>query len=291
MAIIHPDKLAIEDYHKAAWLTHSKLQTFDRGGPRLYYLAHVQQLWPARPDTDALRFGKAIEMLAFHPDQFDAHYTLKPKDLHLGEGARARTKAWHAEHANHVILDETELPIMREMVAALRENETAMALLEACDEQLTYSSTWDASNGMRLDVASRMDFSSAKGCAVTGYAPFLLDLKTTDRLLRFRSGNVIADYGYHSQMALGQWCMGQNLPNLPTPRGLQVVIEKQLPHRCEIFELDERSLDVGFAWNTHQVELIATHHAANAWPRVNNEIQKVGIPAYAARIWSDEIPE
>ena len=291
MAIIPPEKLAIEDYHKAAWLTHSKLQTFDRGGPRLYYLAHVQQLWPARPDSDALRFGKAIEMLAFHPKQFDATYTLKPKDLHLGKGARERSKQWHEEHANHEILDESEVAKMHEMVAALQENEAAMALLEACSEQVTYSTTWQANNGMRLDVASRMDFSSVKGCAVTGFAPFLADLKSTDRIVRFRSGNVAADYGYHSQMALGQWCMEQNLPDLPPPRGIQIVIEKQLPHRCEIFEFDAEALDVGFAWCTQQVDLIATHHAANAWPRVNTAIQTLSIPRWQARQWEELPPE
>lgn len=281
--IIPEAKLDIDTYQAAEWLNHSKLQTFARGGPRLFYLAHQQRSFPSRPDTAALIFGKQFEDLAFRPDVFGRRCVVKPEGKQA-DGRTVEGKAWNAAHAHmreEDILHPKTLSHMQEMAAALKENTTAMDLIAACEAQTTYSAPWSTHGLGDLEVASRLDFSCRAGCAESGFVPFQLDLKTTDKLEKFRSGQAVLDYGYHSQGGLGQYCMQQNLSQAAVPRHFLVVVEKPLPHRCEIFEVSGIALDIGFRWCAEQIERIAFHKRSGEWPRVSLEIQEIGIPGWA----------
>lgn len=279
------EQVTIEQYHdERDWLTHSRLKTYANGGPRLYQMAHVQRMWK-RKETPALKFGKAFETLAFEPRLFDATYICKPAGKE-GDGRTKEGKAWNEANAHRLafVLDPDELAIMRNMVEALNENETALELLKSCRPQQTYSAEWCKG----IEIASRADFDS-DGCAASGFAPFSLDLKTTDDITDWRSGKAIFNYGYHSQGGLAQWCMQKNGVQNPLARVLWLVIEKSAAHRCEIFEADGPAVDIGFRWCAEQIDAIAGYTAAGVFPRVNNEIQTIGLPAWVSREWQTQI--
>jgi hypothetical protein len=288
MAII-PD-LPMSEYLASTNVGNHQLKDFSVS-PKLYfdkYVAH-RALVDVDDDEDddvpdpaakakearARVLGIAFEMFMDDSRLFDKTYVQQP--LVQPDGAAFKTtkvygKAWLAEQkaAGKIPLKSTELFMFREMKAAFQENEEAVELLAQCDQQVTMTCHWPPAdqsnpNDPRVTLQSRPDYVSLKGCALSGFRPFTVDLKTVDHMERMYSRRVIVEYGYDKQAEIARTCMREN--GYPDSVHYILACEKSSPNRCVVFELEEDFLDACSDWVFNNCLDLAHCLEANEWPR------------------------
>ncbi len=276
MPIIPASELDITSYHSAQYLSTHKLKDFASKGPRYYAARHVTNKYPKAPDTEALVFGRCFEDLVYGLPITDS-FIMKPEGMSF---ATKEGKAWRAEAeaTGKAIVAADDFEAMQMMRESLLENETAMAMIRACEKQTTFRCEYEGTPGLQ----SRPDWDSASGCLESGYAPFTLDLKSTQTLQKITSGRGIVEYLYHAQAAICQYTARKNQRDV---RCYLLAVEKVMPYRAQVVEVTPDWLAVGWQWCERQLEKLAKHYATNEWPRVTQEMVELPpVPEWATRV-------
>jgi hypothetical protein len=272
MAIIPASQLDVETYHNGPEVSHSKLLDFARKGPRYYAARYVTRKTPRPAPSDAFVFGQAFEDLVYGLP-IGERYAIKPEGMSF---AKVDGKAWKiaAEASGKPIITHDDAEAMDAMRESIRENETAMRMIEACAAQTSFTALYAGTPG----IQARPDWWSSTGLAESGFRPFTLDLKSTIGLAKLASGRGVADYGYHCQAAMAAECAIRN--GVEPPACFLLACEKVAPYRCQVVEITPEWLAVGWTWCERQLEKLAAHYESRAWPRVTSEI--VALPPVPA---------
>lgn len=263
------DDCDIEAYHASNVLSHSKLKDFADLGPKGFYLRHVKRADP-RPDTKALRAGRAFETYFFERAEFEAWFAVKP-EAHNGRTNKGKDWVTEQEMSGKTILDRDDFAAFEHMSAAIRECASAMALLEQGFYQPTYRVKWAGTPGLQ----SRPDWCNEEGCARSDFRPYTLDFKTTRNLNDITTGRGVVKYGYHTQAAVAR-----TAAEIPDCVSYLLVAEKAFPCRVVVVELDRMFVNIGEDWTYRTMTQIAEHYSADHWPLTTEDSVVVGPPAY-----------
>jgi len=236
-----------EQYHRSGAWGSTLISTFLKSPD----LAHriITRLWRP-PETAAMRFGRLFHHRMDPTFAFDRHYR-------LGPDADKRTKVWLAAEAeakeSGVTLvsvdDHARIEAMRASVLA---NPVAAGLLTGAEHEV----------GLRM-TAPQGGFKVQCRADVLHRWNHLADLKTTADVDDF--AHSVANYGYHRQAAFYRWlvshaCGGELLPFS------FIVIEKEAPlYRCQVIDLDEEYLAIGWQEVANALEEIGRRSVTGDW--------------------------
>ena len=187
-----------EQYHSNDAISHSKLELFRRR-PISYYRRFVGKTL-ARPEaTEAFRIGSAAHCAVLEPDTFYARYAMRPEGIdRRTKDGKAAFAQFEAENAGKVVIGSDELGDVREMAAAVAHHPLASQLLAAGKPELT----WRVEPKGSLALQCRTDWFNPTGCELSGWRPYVADLKTVESLDSdaFRNfERACFSFGYHRQ--------------------------------------------------------------------------------------------
>lgn len=267
---------SIDAYHRDERLSCSKLKTFAQVGAYGFHARHIARTSPPEVDSDALIFGQIFEDIC-QGRGFNANGKLVVKPAGMIFNTKDN-RAWRDEHlaAGRSIVTEAEIDSAMAMRAALETNETAVEMIRSSLMQATLRSDFEGTPGLQ----SRPDYISAEGCLASGYAPMTVDLKSCRSLADLSVGRCpgISSLRYDAQAAIVRECWG-----IRGSRHYLLACEKTYPYRCQVVEVTDAWLDVGWRWSYRQLTRLARHYASGLWPRVDAEL--VTLPAPPA--WAD----
>lgn len=264
---------SIDDYHAHPAVSSSGLHDFVTRGPRFFAARYVTNRRREPNQTEAMLFGQAFEDMLQRPREWSSLYAVKPAGMKF---STKEGKAWK-ESCKLPVLAEEDVEKMREMVESIEENETALALMRASEQQVTLrSDSWSPIPGLQ----SRPDYFSSDGCLESGFQPFTLDLKSTIILNKLTSGRGVIQHGYHRQAAIARELMPTSLS-----RHFLLAVEKCTPHRCQVIEVGCDWLDAGWRWCEAALARLAKCYETGEWPRVEQEMVSLpDCPPWAAEV-------
>jgi hypothetical protein len=219
------------------------------------------------PPSEALVFGQAFEDLVYGLPIHD-RYAVKPEGMSF---ATKDGKAWKAdaEASGKPIISRDDYDAMVAMRDSLRENGTAMRMIEMCCKQTTFRCDYPGTPGLQ----SRPDWDSTEGCLDSGYQPFTLDLKSTISLAKLTSGRGVHEHGYHAQAAIAAETIARH--GLARPASFLLAVEKSAPYRSQVIEVTDEWIQLGWGWCERQLERLAGHYASGDWPRTDREVVRL----------------
>ncbi len=299
--------MPLAEYHANSNASHSSLRDFAIS-PKLYETKHLKPGLAALLEDDddesvkdavkaskALVFGQAFETYLTDMPAFDKLYIQKPSQGKQANFSTTPGKEWRdaAIAQGKIILTVKEFTQLREMRESFLENEDAVELLENCEQQVTLTCQWpDGEIWAGADfqgkgdlvprgvvLQSRPDFFSAKGCALSEWRPYSVDLKTVDHMERFYSVRAPLDYGYHRQAEIVRICMREN--GLAPSVHFLLASEKSSPNRTELFEVEDELLDAASSWVFNNCSDLAEAKRTGHFPRAREQgVKRMARPAW-----------
>lgn len=259
--------IPIAEYLASPNVSHSKLRTFEQGGPRLYHDRYLSKT-SEREETSALVFGQAFETLLQRGEA-----ALREEVLIAPHGLDGRTKegkAFKQQAAGRTCIAADEFEAMRAMVESLSELEVARDKLEACEQQVTLTAP---SHGLTLQA--RPDY-----VLLSEMCPISIDLKTTKCLNDLNATGVVK-LGYHTQAALVRRVLAAN--GLPGAACYLLAVEKVEPYRSALLHLTPALLDAGDLWIDTYLPRLAACFERGQWPRAEPTVRDLELPRWLAQ--------
>lgn len=266
MAIL-PD-ITNDAYHAASNVSHSKLRVFAEKGPGYYHAQYIAKTL-AREETKALLFGQAYEILYQQGgDTFKERVCVLPEghgNLKTVQAAKAAALA-----AGKIPISPSEYQDALEMMRSLSEQDTAPAMIEASEQQLTLTA-----EAYGLTIQSRPDWLMRASAFSDGAAS--TDLKTC-KTLDDMSDTGIVKMGYHTQAALVRRLCRMN--DLGDCTCFLLAVEKEPVYRCELIKLSPDLLAQGDRWLDVYLPKLAECYQTDRWPRARPGVRVAGVPRW-----------
>lgn len=234
------------------WSTLKELQR----SPRHY----LWRLSTERPDTPAMRLGRAVHCAVLEPRQFARSFVSY-------DGTR-RGKAWEEfadAHADVDILSVTEMEQCHAIRDAVRSNRDARRLLRKGESEKTI--TW-TDRATRIPCKARVDR--------VGHG-FFVELKTTRSLDPRDFQRTCAALSYHGQLAF--YARGLKANRRKTHPVL-IAVENEPPYDVVIYEPDEDFLWLGDELAGELLSKLAACRKANRWPGRSTGVQALSLPGW-----------
>ena len=237
-------------------------------------LAYQYALTHPRPDTDAMRLGRAVHKLVLEPLRFnDAYEVGGPINPKTNREYGTDTNAWRdfvaALPPGREIISKAEFATAGMVAQAVRAHEDAGTIVAGPGIAET-PIVWQAPGDTRT-------FKARPDWILPGE---LWDLKTTKNPAQYSFGKSAAEYVYHAQMAFYAWGMSVVNGAPPATVGL-IVAQKVPPWDVAVYTLTDRQLAAGeakfFAW----LDRLAVCEATNTWPGVAPKRQALEMPEWA----------
>lgn len=176
------------DYHAHPAIGKSTLDLIARDPHLVEWARHAPQ---DASKTSALDFGDAMHAILLEPERLTADFAVAPElNLRTNDG-KAEYKRFVEQHAGKTILDHDDYRKLQLMLASVRANRQAMALLEGDEGFNEHSWFWtDRETGLECK------------CRPDRYIPsraLLIDVKTTPDISKFKFS--VEDYRYYVQDA------------------------------------------------------------------------------------------
>lgn len=226
--------------------------------------AHLKA-WVASTESDDRKtfvFGRAFHTLLLEPEQFGARFEAKRKGRTDKPTVYGRPNG-DEDRAELTAADVAKLSAMASFVCA---NKYATRLLSnGIAESEVY---WtEAVSG--LAAKCKPDYLRKDiGCIV--------DLKTTVDASPEGFSKAVAKYRYHVQAA---WYLdGVCASGVNVDKFAFVCVEKEFPHSCSVFELDERSISIGREEYRIDVDRIQKCIKTGEWPSYVPTVATIGLP-------------
>jgi hypothetical protein len=192
-----------------------------------------------------------------------------------GHRKGAAWKAWSDANAGKIQMKPGEAAPVQAMVRNVREHPKAAMLLDS-PGHTEYTVTWrDEESGLLL--RARPD-----KIAETDVGTVLVDIKTTRTETPREFSNSIVKFGYHRQAA---WYMEgcRELGIFPVAF-LFIVVDKSPAHECEVYQLDQRAIELGQQQNRAAINELAWRLKTNNWRQSGwGEVLTIYLPEWAYR--------
>ena len=218
-----------------------------------------------RPDTAAMKLGRAMHSIIIEPDTTILEYTVYRDSKTKGEGSRTR---WHefrdaATAEGKTVLDVADYDTCLVARRAVYRNADAIPLVAAATHR-ELSITWTHRSGERMK--SRIDMLTPT---------HIVDMKSTRDISRWRFGADAKKFGYHVQAAVYQDAVeaafGRRLPYLI-----------MAPQNCEpfdvaVFSLPDEAIQRGRDSYEEGIATLQRCRAGRRWPGMYSGVQELEI--------------
>lgn len=224
-------------------------------------------------DTEALRFGRAVDLAVFEIELFRERYTQWTGFTVLGEKVIKKGSYWEdfkaiAENNGQEIIDADDYQLALAIRNAVRDDPLARTYLHQGHEQVTL--IWhDKETGFRCKA--RLDWLTLRNA--------LVDLKTARSVLPRKFQRDGAELEYHTKMAW--YSDALDLLGRPPSEVVLLAVEKTGPLDVVCYELKDEELAVGRFEYRRWLDELAKCVESNTWPGIGRG-QKVRfqIPKY-----------
>lgn len=165
-----------------------------RGAPEFIMSASALKLFaecPGRwqrgyepPDSDAKRYGSALDAQILTPALFAERFAVKPATYRNDKGEEKPwngnslvCKSWLADHDGFEVISEDELESCNTSIARLSEDEIIASVLDNSEKQVHVVAEWhDEPTGLVIPLRALIDIVPSKEAE---FSKCLFDLKTT----------------------------------------------------------------------------------------------------------------
>lgn len=234
------------DYHSIDALSNSSLSVLKRS-PTEFHARFIAKTL-RQEETDAMRLGSAVHMLALEPERFDSEYAIVEGPINPSTGkpyARDTKKfqVWLDQEMmqqTRKVLLASEFAESIEIAKAFQSHPTIAAIMASRAEKFFEFEHVDDFKWEGLDewvrIKCKLDF-------VMPSEGIIVDLKTTDNPSEYEWSWSAGSYGYHRQAAIYMDVMEAKY-NRPF-RFIFGVVRSKAPYEAHCYEPDDESISEG----------------------------------------------
>lgn len=263
-----------EVYHQTDAVSSHRLSDFARPNvPLLYYKKHVEKSIAPDESTAAQAFGEYFHCLALEGENVaDARFAVSPKFDRRTKQGKADSEAFALGNAGKTIVDAEDFALAWQMVKSIRAKKTAAALFAQGKPEVVFRHQLAS-----FAIQSRVDWFN--GDLDEWKRPTIVDLKSIDRIANFE--RQFLKFGYYRQMAFYQLTVFHATKGEGAfPKIKMVVVEKEQPGECAVFEPDEVSMDIGRNEVLADLARLKECYDTNNWPGEPDEARPVTLPEW-----------
>lgn len=191
----------------------------------------------------------------------------------------AKEQAADARRAGEIPLLAKDVRVVLDMAKAIRRHPIAGKLFDpARGGQAEVSLFWhDEDAG--VDRKCRLDWA-----VFSGDRWIVVDYKTARSAEPYAFAKQVANLNYHQQDAWYRDAVQAVLAPMGQPPGFVFVVqEKDPPYLVTLVELDPQTVAIGRAKNNYAMQVFHDCTAVDVWPGYSDEIELIGLPAWADR--------
>lgn len=239
-------------------------------------LAHYRHAMKAqREQTEAHIVGEALHLAILESEKFAARVVKRDKVDGRTKAGKEYAAAFAEQHAGKLILDADDYAAVEDMRESCASCPAIRQLMKQTG-QAEATALWREANG--LDAKARFD-------RISFGSKRIVDVKSAREASPEGFARAIAQYGYHFSAAY--YLRGAEHLAGPGWGFSWVVIEKEPPFACAVYEPTERMLDV--AHNQIEVALRRVKEAEESgeYPAYSAEAQAIDIPEWAVHGWGE----
>lgn len=243
--------LSAEDYAAIPALRSTFLRAMLQTTP---HKAFTQE---ARPDSDALAFGRLLHACVLEPERFERELAVMPE--FKGVGSRAMQYEWILRNAGKIQVKPKVLEQLLAMRDAVMKHKFACGMFAGHGAN-EVSAVWDDPLGFK--AKARFDRLYSDGLDV-----HLLDLKSTRNAQEDFFRYDAKQYGYDVEAA--QYLRALDVLHGKRERTFHfVAVEKVEPYRVEVYELTRSERTLGAQKLERAMHVYAECMRNGAWPDV-----------------------
>lgn len=256
-----------EDYQAIDAVNNSvlKILSDERQSPRhaKYYIDN------GRPDTPALKFGRALDAHILEPLRFMELYAIYPEcDKRTKEGKAIYQEFEMSRNSDQELIGQKDYEKIIQIYNSVI-NSQAMRLIEGGQSQVV--AVWrDKATG--LLCKSRMDYYQKD-------IPMITDLKSTQDASPDGFGYDVFKYAYYQQA--GFYCMGHEVLTGYDPCFAIFAIEKEEPYVHTSFELGMKTIEAGKNAARKALAKYKECKESGVWPMYSDKVLMLDMPAWA----------
>lgn len=271
---IHNEPMA--DYHACHAVSASKLRVFASNYPA-YYKARFIDKTIAGEDSAAFAFGRyAHSLLLEGPTVTHERFVVGPKFDRRTKQGKLDAEIFAADNASKEIVTQDDADLAEKMRVALRANPIACDLLAQGSPEVTFRHALIP----YMPLQCRPDWYSAEPCRWSAGYSYVVNLKTIDGMFANFASHA-HKFGYFMAESLCRSVIADTVGADARPtRHFFIVVDKQEPHGCGVFECDEISMHAARNVVTRQLRELRTCIETNNWPSAPDGIQIVSAPEY-----------
>lgn len=244
---------------------------------------------PPEPDKVHFNIGKAAHDFLLLSERWPDFYHILPEGYSAAKSKAMADEIAAAERAREegkTILRWQDAETVRQVAAAIRRNDLAIAALTAGIPELTLA--WQDPE-TEVWLRARPDF-LPHSVHMEGRDIIVTDLKFVAPTNANPDGfqRAIYSYGYHQSAAFYADGIKTIFGRYPT-NWLHVVVEKEPPYCVALYELPQEDIERGRWLNREAIQTFARCLSTGRWPGYADEPKQIGLPGWArARIENPE---
>lgn len=225
------------------------------------------QLERETKDTDSLKLGRAVHVIALEPDRFFSTFA-------VWDGGTRRGKEWDKfkeKNEGLELIREEEYQLAKALAEAARSHEHAAKYLRDGTAEATMLWTTRDENGVEFQCKGRTDFATNAGA--------LVDLKTTRDASPEAFARQCWDMEYAAQAAF-------YVDGCAAAKGIEpnpfiiVAVEKDAPHVVQVYRIPEHILEMGRDTYRKHLSRLATCRALGRWPAYSDGELELTLPSW-----------
>ena len=271
-----PWTCSAEQYHADFnSVSHSILEDF-RQSVRKFHAVYVARTMARKEPTEAMIRGTLLHLLKLEPEKWDDSFAIEPefapdgKEWYCRKGSQ-HDKWWteweeECKAKNRLRCTQKTIDEVQGMAAAIRANRQAMELLSGTPE---FTIRWQ---DPLTELWCR--------CRVDSFAAILGDLKSNTDAGPLGFAKKSANLGYHRQAA--HYVDGVEALTSERRPFVFVVVGTEPPHAVGLYQINERSLELGRQQNREDMERLLLCHETGDWSEpFEGEIKDLELPGFA----------
>lgn len=262
--------LSFAEYVTLPGLNNSKLGVMKRCPAKFKWLAENE-----RPDTDALKVGRAIHTAVLEPEKFNQEFLCLPDIDRRTTRGREMYAELVSQNPDKTILKPDDFHMALDVATSIRGSTHANYLLEGAHTEVTLDWTHEETG---IHCKARVD-------AYNEDMGLLVDIKTTQDASRTGFPRKLFSYGYHRQAAY--YLSGMQANGEAAKHFVFIAVEKEPPYAVGLYRLSDQTIQLSKQENDALLRLYAECKRTDSWPGYTQGIEDISIPDYATNTMED----
>ena len=272
-ALIMPDR-PIGLYHADCAISPTKLKAFMSHPPAYFKALYIDKSIHSE-DKPAFAFGRYCHALILEgADVALSRYAIAPKFDRRTKQGKADAEAFELANVGLEIVSEDDADLATRLHAAVRANPIACDLLAQGAPEVTFRHEINPA----MPLQCRPDWYSAEPCRWSDGYSYVVNLKTIDGINDFP--HAAHKFGYFLAEAFARSVIADCVPDGRPTRHFFIVVDKQQPHGCGVYEADEISMDTARRVVSRQLKALFECIENNHWPAAPEGIERVSAPEW-----------